>query len=121
MNQELFGQPYDHSDPHWIVKSYFDRMYNDGHFLEAIELLSKKGALSTDGSYCHFPNMNSYYEEDRFEGVMFIYGYSPDDDDEVIVSEEICYKYVRLACEKYLYRHPEDKDKINALLAKMPC
>ncbi|CDL84926.1 conserved hypothetical protein [Xenorhabdus szentirmaii DSM 16338] len=39
MNKELFGQPYYHSDPHWVVKSYFDRMYNDGDFLRTIELL----------------------------------------------------------------------------------
>ncbi|MFD0706889.1 hypothetical protein C6H64_23915 [Photorhabdus luminescens] len=120
MNKELFGQPYEDSDPHWIIKSYFDRMYSDGDFLRAIELLIQKGPLNTDGAYCHFPDMDSYYKEDHFEGVLFAYGCISDDEEEVIVSEETCYKYVRLACEKYLYRHPEDKDKINALLAKLP-
>ena len=33
--KELFGQPYRQSDPYWIVKGYFDRMYDDGRFIEA--------------------------------------------------------------------------------------
>ncbi|MCA6222769.1 ribonuclease toxin immunity protein CdiI [Photorhabdus sp. UCH-936] len=36
------------------------------------------------------------------------------------VSEETCYHYVRLACEKYLKPHPEDTTKVNELLAKVP-
>ncbi|WP_166296714.1 ribonuclease toxin immunity protein CdiI, partial [Photorhabdus tasmaniensis] len=35
-------------------------------------------------------------------------------------SEETCYHYVRLACEKYLKLHPEDTDKVNELLTKIP-
>ncbi|MBP2851617.1 ribonuclease toxin immunity protein CdiI [Dickeya oryzae] len=120
MNQELFGQPYDNNDPHWIIKAYFDRMYGDGFFLRTIELLTHKGALNTDGAYCHFPDMNSYYEEEHFEGVEFAYGYPPEEDDTIIVSEETCFKYVRLACEKYLQKHPEDEAKIKSLLEKMP-
>ncbi|MFP3523291.1 ribonuclease toxin immunity protein CdiI [Pantoea sp. SIMBA_072] len=120
MNKELFGQPYHDDDPVWVVKAYFDRMYNDGGFLRAIELLMIKGALNKDGAYCHFPDMNSYDEEDHFEGVEFAYGYPPEEDDTVIVSEETCYQYVRLACEKYLHLHPEYTDKVNELLAKIP-
>ncbi|MEG5407214.1 ribonuclease toxin immunity protein CdiI, partial [Enterobacter roggenkampii] len=37
-----------------------------------------------------------------------------------IVSEEICYHYVRLASEKYLRLHPEDTEKVNSLLARLP-
>ncbi|AWH89387.1 ribonuclease toxin immunity protein CdiI [Limnobaculum parvum] len=120
MNKELFGQPYSDTDPYWIVKSYFDRMYNDDKFLEAIELLTRRWTLNVDGAYCNFPDMDSYDEEDHFDGVEFAYGYPPEEDDIVIVSEEICYKYVRLACEKYLQLHPKDTEKVNTLLAKMP-
>ncbi|WP_434778935.1 ribonuclease toxin immunity protein CdiI [Neisseria sp. Ec49-e6-T10] len=64
--------------------------------------------------------MNSYDEEEHFEGVQFSIGYPPTDEDEIIVSEETCYHYVKLACEKYLKFHPEDKKIINELLKKMP-
>ncbi|MGV7962062.1 ribonuclease toxin immunity protein CdiI [Photorhabdus tasmaniensis] len=121
MNKELFGQPYDDKDPYWVVKGYFDTMYGKECFLEVVENIIKKYGFGTDGAHCNFPDMNSYYEGDHFIGVKFIYGYSPDDDDpEVVVSEETCYHYVRLACEKYLKLHPEDTDKVNELLTKIP-
>ncbi|MBQ4796989.1 ribonuclease toxin immunity protein CdiI, partial [Pectobacterium versatile] len=75
MSQELFGQPYDNNDPHWIIKAYFDRMYNDGYFGKAISYILHKDSFHVDGAYCSFPDMNSYYEEEHFEGVEFAYGY----------------------------------------------
>lgn len=120
MNKELFGQPYDETDPYWILESYFDRMYNDGDFLKAISLLTQRGALNTDGAYCHFPDMNSFYEEEHFEGVEFAYGYPPEEEDTIIVSEETCFQYVRQACEKYLQLHPEDTEKVKALITQIP-
>lgn len=42
---ELFGQPYDRRDSHWVIKAYFDRMYDDGRFIEAVEFLVKNGGL----------------------------------------------------------------------------
>lgn len=103
-----------------IITTYFGIMYSDGNFLRAIELLSQKGALNTDGAYCHFPDLDSYDEEEHFEGVEFAVGYPPEEDDIVIVSEGTCYKYVRLACERYIQLHPEDTEKVNALLAQLP-
>lgn len=58
--KELFGQPYTDSDPYWIVKGYFDRMYHDGNFIKSLELLVKRWGFSTDGAYCNFPDLNSF-------------------------------------------------------------
>ncbi|SXD25291.1 Uncharacterised protein [Klebsiella aerogenes] len=41
-------------------------------------------------------------------------------DGELIVPEFVGFKYVRLACEKYIQLHPEDTEKVNELLAKIP-
>ncbi|MDE5217373.1 ribonuclease toxin immunity protein CdiI [Pseudomonas aeruginosa] len=30
----------------------------------------------------------------------------PKDEDTIVVSEAVCSKFIRLACEKYLQRHP---------------
>ncbi|EKL0662061.1 ribonuclease toxin immunity protein CdiI, partial [Pseudomonas aeruginosa] len=54
--KELFGQPYSESDPYWVVKGYFDRMYDDGYFIEAVGYIVKRWGFSTDGAYCNFPD-----------------------------------------------------------------
>lgn len=120
MNSELFGQPYDKTDPYWVLKSYFDLMVVDGYFLKSVNYLLSKDSFHVDGAYCSFPDLNSCYAEEHFEGVEFAYGYPTEEDDTVIVSEEICYQYVRLACEKYIKLHPEDTEKVSDLLAKLP-
>lgn len=73
-----------------------------------------------DGVYSFFPDMNSYDESENFEGVEFAVGYPHSDADTINVSEEICYHYCRLACERYLKIQPEDAEKVNDLLAKIP-
>lgn len=117
--KELFGQPYSESDPFWIVKGYFDRMYNDDYFIEAVGYIVKKWGFSTDGAYCNFPDLDSFFEEEHFEGVEFAYGYPPRKEDTVIVSEEVCSKYIRLACEKYVTLHPEDAVKVKDILDQL--
>lgn len=119
MNKELFGQPYNECDPNWVVLAYLDRMYNDGKFIEAIESISDGVGLSVDGAYCHFPFMDSFYDDDRFEGVKFIYGYSVDgDDDEVIVSLDVCLRLINVACAKYIKNHPEDERVVKEVFDK---
>ncbi|MEX5485945.1 ribonuclease toxin immunity protein CdiI [Proteus mirabilis] len=46
-------------------------------------------------------------------------GYPLTDKDIVIVSEDTCYQFIRLSCEKYLLMHPEDKIKIKMILSKI--
>ncbi|MCX2524898.1 ribonuclease toxin immunity protein CdiI [Larsenimonas rhizosphaerae] len=117
--KDLFGQPYGESDLCWAVKAYFDRMCNDGYFVEAIGYIVKKRGFSTDGAYCNFPYKNSPFENEHFEGVEFAYGYPPTDEETVIVSDSVCPEYVRLACDKYLHRHPEDMKKIKEALKQL--
>ncbi|QJW53511.1 hypothetical protein HL670_00367 [Serratia plymuthica] len=116
----LFDLPYIKSDHYLVIKSYFDLMYNDDLFLNAVESIIKKHSFMRDGVYCFFPDMNSYDESEHFEGVEFAVGYPPSEADTINVSEEICYHYVRLACERYLKIYPEDAEKVNSLLAKLP-
>lgn len=120
MKKELFELSDVNAGLNLIVMSYFDRMYEDGKFMKAMDLLSKKWTLNTDGAYCHFPDMDSFDVEDHFEGVEIAIGYPPTEEDTVIVDENTFYHYVRLACERYLKLHPEDKEMIDSLLLKMP-
>ncbi|KGD99816.1 hypothetical protein JL37_04435 [Achromobacter sp. RTa] len=117
--KELFGQPYDELDPYWVIKGYFDRMYADGYFLEAVGYIVRGWGFGTDGAYCNFPDMGSPFGEEHFEGVEFAYGDSPKDGDTVVVSETVCFEFIRLACEKYLQCHPEDIAKLKEILDKI--
>ncbi|HBO6816741.1 ribonuclease toxin immunity protein CdiI [Pseudomonas aeruginosa] len=116
---ELFGQPYNEADPCWVVMCYMDIMYSDGRFIKAIECIVNRWGYSTDGAYCNFPDENSPFDDEHFEGVEFSYGYPPKDEDTIVVSEAVCSKFIRLACEKYLQRHPEDTEKVKELLDKL--
>ncbi|MGM3174136.1 ribonuclease toxin immunity protein CdiI [Dickeya lacustris] len=120
MNKNLFEMSDVHSGLNEVIVGYFNIMSSDKDFFEVIEYIIKKIGFSTDGAYCNFPDMNSYDESEHFDGVEFAVGYPPSEADTVIVSEETCFKYVRLACEKYLQKHPEDEARIKALLEKMP-
>lgn len=48
----------------------------------------------------------------------FSYGYPSSDADTIVVSEEVCMEYLRLACDKYLQRHPENKAEVDVLLSE---
>jgi len=115
---KLFGPPYDESDAHWPVKGYFDRIYDDGCFVEAIEYVAKKIGFSTDGAYCHFPDMDSPFEDEHFDGVEFAYGDRPEVKDTAVISEEIFFNYIRRACGKYVLLHPQDRERISNLLSR---
>ncbi|CNC40229.1 Uncharacterised protein [Yersinia frederiksenii] len=120
MSKILFELSDNNSNVDSVIKTYFNIMYSDEYFLDAIYHIVRKAGFSTDGAYCNFPDINSYYEEEHFEGVEFACGYPPEEDDTIIVSEKICFSYVRLACEKYLQLHPEDSAKVSTLLAQLP-
>ncbi|WP_232924779.1 ribonuclease toxin immunity protein CdiI [Pseudomonas cichorii] len=81
--------------------------------------ISLKGGGSTDGACCNFPDENSLFDEEHFEGVEFACGYPPKDDDRVVVSEGVRSECIRLASEKYLQRHPEETAKVKELLDKV--
>ncbi|KJP11530.1 hypothetical protein YA33_03520 [Klebsiella aerogenes] len=77
-------------------------------------LINKIGC-GVNETYCSFPDFEDPDPECHFEGIMFGVW-----DGELIVPEFVGFKYVRLACEKYIQLHPEDTEKVNELLAKIP-
>ena len=111
-----FSKSYTDTSPLWILKEYFDRMYEDKCFLYALGRIVDKLSFSTDGAYCNFPDMNSCCEEDHFEGVEFAYGYPPRASETIVVSEKVCSDYIKMVCEKYIHLHPEDASKMKDIL-----
>ncbi|MFY3705932.1 ribonuclease toxin immunity protein CdiI [Achromobacter dolens] len=116
--KEIFGQPYGTSDELWVVKAYFEFMYKDGYFFDAMKNISKKWGFSTDTVSCSFPDKNSLFKESHFDGVEFSFGAYPSDE-VVVVSESACLEIAKLACMRYLELHPDCSEKINAVIEKL--
>lgn len=113
----LFDLPREPEDPLWVFKNCFDIIYDRGNFLSAVDLIVKKNGFIYEGSYCFFPDMDDYDEELHFEGVMFVFGdYEPEE--KLMVTEQQCFELVKMACEKYVSKHPEDAEKVQNILAE---
>ena len=87
------------------ISGYIDNVYYEGDFLKAIySILVEKD--------CYYPDMNSPFTEDHFEGVRFEIGGLCDPRYQIHVSEEICFMYFKKACKYFLELHPE-KEYVN--------
>ena len=115
MNEYIFKHIDYNNDPEWVIKDFFNSLNLYGKFIWGVEYIINRVGFVIDETYCNFPDWNDPDLECHFEGIMFGVW-----EGEIIVSETLGFKYVRLACEKYLALHPEDTDKINELLAKIP-
>lgn len=95
--------------PEKIIRCCFNLIYHNGHFLEAIySNLVEYDGYASDGCYWYYPDMESPFEEDRFEGVRFAM-VSSDPDDSIYVTEEESFQYAKEACLRFLEIHPEEK------------
>lgn len=115
MNEYIFKKIDYDNDPEWVVKDYFNSMNLQGKFLWMLPYIINKTGCGVNETYCIFPDKNDPDPDSHFEGIMFGVW-----EGEIIVSEEVGFKYTRLACEKYLKLHPEDTEKVNSLLSKLP-
>jgi len=90
------------------ISGYIDNVYYEGDFLKAIySVLVEKDGFCEEGADCYYPDMNSSFPEDHFEGVRFEIGGLCDPRYQVHVSEEICFMYFKKACKRFLELHPE--------------
>lgn len=95
------------NDPYWVVKEFFNSIYQQDSFIWALPLLlSRKGCVINE-EYCLFPNPDDPDPTCHFSGVL-----CGSMDDEVNVSDEIFQMHLREACDCYLRLHPNDKDLI---------
>ena len=105
-------------NPEKTIKLYFSIIYEYGYFITAIySTLVEYDGFSTEGCYWYYPDMNSPFPEDKFEGVYFSVGFN-DPEQTVYVSEQISFKYAREACEHFWGLHPEHKDFLSGIINK---
>jgi len=115
MNEYIFERIDYANDPEWVVKDFFNSMNLQCKFLWSLPFIIKKIGCGVNETYCSFPDLEDPDPKCHFEGIMFGVW-----EGEIIVSETVGFGYMRLACEKYIQLHPEDKTKVNELLANIP-
>ncbi|VEG12513.1 ribonuclease toxin immunity protein CdiI [Moraxella cuniculi] len=83
------------------AKLFFNLVYQDNYFLTVIDYLIDRHGFVSDDIGCVFPDPDSYYEEDHFDGVRFFIG-----GQELTVSDDEFKNLLYEACEKYNKIHP---------------
>lgn len=91
--------------------NFFDNL-QDSKFMEAMSLFSKDWGFGNEYHICSFASSWHPQEEGYFEsGVQFVDA-TGNDEKSVIVDYSTFYKYLSVACEDYLSRHPQDRNKV---------
>lgn len=101
-------------DEHYPIKVLFN-MVSDERFMETIEYISKEHGFGENYGVCVFPDDLDEYDIELYskpEGIEF----GLHNGDEIVVSFEILYKYLRIICDKYVTDYPQNKDKIEMYL-----
>jgi CDI immunity protein len=109
MLKELFDGVDSTTDSLWIVKYYLNAIAGIS-FPEALNYLFEGTGYGDEYNMCEFPS-----EDDMFEGVRFYFL----DKDEIIVSQEIFQKYLKIAAERYIELNPEKADEVQNVLKKL--
>ncbi len=115
MNEYLFELIDYEKDDEWVLKDFFNSLHLQGKFLYGVDKIKKKQGFVINETYFHYPDLQGIDPDLHFEGMMFGVW-----EGEIIVSEETGFKYINLACERYLQLHPEDAEKINELMTNIP-
>ncbi|MCW5318300.1 hypothetical protein GTQ43_32595 [Nostoc sp. KVJ3] len=111
MLKELFDGVDHTTDPLWIVKYYFNAIGGIS-FPTALNYLLEGTGYGDEYNMCEFPCED---EDDIFEGVRFSFL----DKDEIIVSQDIFKKYLKIAAERYIELNPEKADEVQNVLKKL--
>lgn len=115
MNEYLFEMIDYNNDPNWVIKDFFNSLNLSERIIDSVEKMINRCGFVINETYCHFPDFTDPDSELHFEGIMFGVW-----EGEIIVSDAIGYKYAKLACEKYLYFHPDKKEEVTYLMNRLP-
>lgn len=107
MNDQLFKNVDYKSDPHWVVKEFFNSVYQQEKFLWVLPLLVGRKGCGVNEEFCFFPNLNDPDPTYHFSGVTFgTMG------EETIVTDEQFNAYLKDACDLYLRNRPADESLV---------
>lgn len=92
------------------IRIFFNSL-SESEFLRDIACLLDGVGLGINEAICEFHDPRDVWDE-PFEGVRFRISVT---EEEIILTHDDFLKYLRLACEGYLQRHPADEAKLIAL------
>jgi hypothetical protein len=111
MNEKFFENVDYENNPHWVVKEFFNSIYQQGEFLWALPLIVGKRGCTVNEEFCFFPDLSDSDPVYHFQGVTFgTFGV------EVVITDEQCGAYLREACERYVEKNPAARERIAAIL-----
>ncbi|WOB91777.1 ribonuclease toxin immunity protein CdiI [Providencia sp. PROV175] len=115
MNEYLFEIIDYDNDPNWVIKDFFNSLNLSERLIDSVEKIISRCGFVINETYCHFPDLDDPDPEFHFDGIMFGVWQG-----KIIVPDTVGYKYTKLACEKYLYLHPDKNEEINSLINRLP-
>ena len=117
--KHLFGFPYDGDEPTDLARCYFDNTYDRGSFLQALSYWVQKIGFGMDGAHGNFGDKDDPEECFRFEGFEIEIGF--DNPPNILrIDEATFFRWLRMACDRYVQQNPKDKQRVEELLAKAP-
>ena len=117
--KNLFGFPYEGNEPADLARCYFDKTYNNGFFLEALGYWVQGIGFGMDGAWGNFGDLDNLDEAFHFEGVEIEIGF--DDPPNILrIGETTFFRWLRMACDRYVQQNPRDKQRVEELLAQAP-
>lgn len=99
---------------HFPVKTLFD-MVSDERFIKVIEGISKGTGFGENYGVCVFWNdLDDYDKEniERYQGAEF----GLNSGEEITIGYQDIFYYLKIVCEKYCKKFPNNSQKINILL-----
>lgn len=103
------------SDPHWMVKSFFNYVYEQGALVDALKSITQRCGYAYNEEYLFFPDLGDPDPNFHFDGVTF--GMS---NEEVIITERECWHYVRQAAAFWIERNNADAVSVESILPGIP-
>ncbi|MES2298962.1 MAG: ribonuclease toxin immunity protein CdiI [Pseudomonadota bacterium] len=101
-------------DPHWMVKRFLNYVYEQNVLIDALDQITQRHGFDYNLEFCFFPDRNNPNPIYHFEGVTF--GIC---DDEVIITEAECWKYVREVAAFYIARNKADAATVTMILKRI--
>lgn len=122
MKPNLFQKIDYANDAFWIVKEALNSL-DSSSFPKAINYFLNDTGYGNDGGGCDFPgDLDEHeiyhdYGGKPFEGVRCYYlgGF---EEEEVIVSKEEFFDILKIACQRYIEIHPDQKDELEKIMSQ---
>lgn len=115
MSRTLFAISNVENNSEWIIKEFFNSVYDQGEFISVVNVISARRSCVINEDYCLFPELDSPDFELHFDGVKF--GIMSD---QIVITDDVFREFLCEACHRYIRFHPEDRDALSIMQLPHP-